>query len=78
MRPIVADLAWSMCLLASTVVGDKPTAAMEVPFGVATRVGLRKHSLDGVPNPPREEAVWGTDTSRPIVKYRRIMSKAFR
>jgi len=66
MRPIVADLAWSMCLLASTVVGDKPTAAMEVPFWVATRVGLRKHSLDGVPNPPGKKQFGGLTHPGPL------------
>jgi len=53
MRPVVTDgLAWSVCLsvcLSVTIVSPAKTAEpIEMPFGMWTKMGPRKHVLDGV------------------------------
>jgi len=53
MRPIVTDrVAWSVGLsvgLSVTLVSPAKVAeAIEMPFGLRTRVGRRNHVLDGV------------------------------
>ena len=46
MRPIVADRL-SVCLSVTIVSPAKTAEPIEMPFGVWTRVGARKHVLDG-------------------------------
>jgi len=76
MRPIVTDrVAWSVSLsvglsLPVTLVSPaKTTEAIEMPFGLRTRVDPSNHVLDEGPGPPM-----GRDNfegkGRPIVKYR--------
>ena len=48
MRPIVTDgVAWSVGRSATIVSPVETAEPIEMPFGMWTRVGTRKHVLDG-------------------------------
>jgi len=48
MQPIATDgLAWSVCLSLTIVSPAKTTELTEMSFGMWTRLGPRKHILDG-------------------------------
>ena len=49
MRPIVTDgVAWSVSLSVTVVSPTETSEPIKMPFGMWTRVGPRKHVLDGV------------------------------
>ena len=53
MRPIVRDrVAWSVGLSVTLVSPAKTAEAIDMPFGLRTRVGPRDHVLDGGSDPP--------------------------
>jgi len=77
MRPIVTDrVAWSvglsvgMSLSVTLVSPAKTAAAIEMPFGLSTRVGPKNHVLDEGPDRPWEGVILRGGKVRPIVKYR--------
>jgi len=47
MWPIVTDVAWSVGLSVTVMSLAKTAELIEMPFGVWTRVGPRKHALGG-------------------------------
>ena len=48
MRPIVTDgVAWSVSLSVTVVSPTETSEPIKMPFGMWTRVGPRKHVLDG-------------------------------
>jgi len=64
MRPIAIQKNWrglSVCwsgdLLLTTVSPSKTAEPIVMPFGILTRLGPKKHALDGVPDSPCEEAI---------------------
>jgi len=68
MRPIVTDrVAWSVCLSVTLVSPAKTSEAIEMQFGLRTRVGSRNHVLDGGPQPAWEGAI--LRGGPPDVKY---------
>jgi len=48
MRPVVTDVAWSVSLSVTIVMLAKMAEAIEMPFGLWTRVSPRNHVLVGV------------------------------
>ena len=74
MRPVVADVSWSVylfiCLLDITVSCAKTDELIEMSFGKSTRVGLRNHVLGGDPGPRRKRAILGgTPAMRLFIKF---------
>ena len=59
MRPIAIDVAWSVCLLDTSVSTAKTAEPIKMPFGSWTWVGLRNHELGGSPDSPGETAISG-------------------
>jgi len=47
-------VCWSVCLSVMIVIPEKTAEAIEMPFGMCTRVSPRNHVFDGSPDPP-----WG-------------------
>jgi len=52
MRPVEAivtdQVAWSVCHFVTVLSPAKTAEAIEMPFGLRTRVGPKNHVLDGV------------------------------
>jgi len=66
MRPIITDVAWSVCLLVTTMSCSKSTEPTESPFGAWTWVGPRNHVLGGVPVTPQETGSFGEACPWPL------------
>ena len=49
-------VCWSVCLSVMIVIPEKTAEAIEMPFGMCTRVSPRNHVFDGSPDPPWEGA----------------------
>jgi len=78
MRPLVTDqVAWSVGRSVTLVSPAKMAEAIEMPFGLNTRVGPRNHVLDGVHISPWEGAIL-RGKGYPIVKYRDTMRSSVR
>jgi len=58
----------SVCRSIALVSHAKTAELIEMPFALRTRVGSRKHVLDGCPHPPWEGAIL-RGKGQPIVKY---------
>jgi len=67
MRPIVTDRV--VCRSFTVVSSANVSEPIEMQFELRTRVGSKNHVLDGVPDPPWEEAI-SRGKRRPIVNYR--------
>jgi len=58
MWPVVTDrVVWSVSLSVTIVSPAKTAEAIEMSFGLWTRVGLSNHVLHGSPDPPCEGAI---------------------
>jgi len=67
MRPFATDVAWSVCLLDTTVSHIKTAEPIEMPFGLWTRVYSRNYVLDGGPdNPKGKGQFWALPPSKCI------------
>jgi len=78
MYPIVRDrIGWSVCLSVGLSIGQsvmivspaKMAEPIKIPFGLWTRMGPRKHALDGSPDPPIGRKIL-RGKQRLTVKYR--------
>ena len=68
MRPIVADVASSECLLVTTVASTKTAEPIKVQFEAWSRVGPSNHVAARIS--PRKVSVWGRFPLPANVKYR--------
>jgi len=67
---VIDRVAWSVGLSVTLVSPAKMAEAIQMPFGLMTRVGPRNHILDGGLDPPVGKGNFEVAKGRLIIEYR--------